>query len=204
MTRLLQSVLIAISLLLLTACASGVPREIVEVEPSARLSKPSPGKSLVYFVRTTKYAGVVASPLFDGDKFIGAIAMEFDPKATVKKKTHLAYETEPGKHIFMTHSEIGDFLPAELLPNKIYFVQVRPVIGTWAARFYLTPQNGQLNQAEIDEVIAAGGQLKVTDEWKQWAQDNAADIQKFKAEWWEKWNARPAHQRHELRKESGR
>ena len=204
MSRQIKSILAIATLLLLTACAGGVPRQIIEVEPTARITRPSPGKSLVYFVRTTIYAGAVPSPLFDGDKYIGTIAMEYDATRGVKKKNHLAYETEPGKHVFMTYSEIGDFLPAELLPGKTYYVQVRPVIGTWAARFYLTPQNGQLNQPEIDEIIANGGQLRVTDEGLQWARDKAADIQKFKAEQWEKWQARPASSRHELRKESGR
>lgn len=187
----------------LIGCAR-MPREIAEVDVSARLSKPSPGKSLVFFVRTAKFGGVVPSPLFDGDKYIGTIAMEFDAKMGVKKKNYLAYQTEPGKHVFMTYSEIGDFLPAELLPDKTYFVQVRPVMGAMAARFYLTPQNGQLNQVEIDEVVAMGGQIKVTEEWKRWALDNAEAVQKFRAEWWQKWQARPASDRHELRKESGR
>lgn len=188
---------------LLLACAR-LPREIVEVDPTARLSRPFPGKSLVFFVRTTVFGGVVPSPLFDGDKYIGSIAMEYDGKRGVKKKNYLAYQTEPGKHVFMTYGEIGDFLPAELLPDKIYFVQVRPVMGVMAARFYLTPQNGQLNQVEIDEVVALGGQIQVTEEWKRWALDNADTIQKFRAEWWQKWQARPASDRHELKKESGR
>lgn len=188
---------------LLLACAR-MPKEIVEIDPTARLSRPSPGKSLVFFVRTTVYAGMVPSPLFDGDKYIGSIAMEYDAKKGVKKKNYLAYQTEPGKHVFMTYGEIGDFLPAELLPDKIYFVQVRPVMGVMKARFYLTPQNGQLNQAEIDQVVALGGQIKVSEEWQRWALDNAETIPKFRAEWWQKWQARPASERHELKKESGR
>lgn len=189
---------------LLFACAAKMPREIAEVDVTARVSRPSPGKSLVFFVRTAKFGGAVPSPLFDGDKYIGTIAMEYDPKMGVKKKNYLAYQTEPGKHVFMTYSEIGDFLPAELLPNKVYFVQVRPVMGAMGARFYLTPQNGQLNQSEIDEVVALGGQIRVTEEWKRWALDNTEVLQKFRSEWWQKWQARPANDRHELKKESGR
>ena len=189
---------------LLLACAAKMPREIAEVDVTARVSRPSPGKSLIFFVRTAKFGALVPSPLFDGDKYIGTIAMEYDPKTAVKKKNYLAYQTDPGKHVFMTYSEIGDFLPAELLPDKIYFVQVRPVMGAMGARFYLTPQNGQLNQVEIDEVVALGGQIKVTEEWKRWALDNAEAVQKFRAEWWPKWQARPASDRHELKKESGR
>lgn len=190
---------------LLLACAR-MPREIAEVDVTARLSKPSPGKSLVFFVRTAKFGGMAPSPLFDGEKYIGTIAMEFDAKGEdgVKKKNYLAYQTEPGKHVFMTYSEIGDFLPAELLPDKTYFIQVRPVMGAMGTRFYLTPQNGQLSQTEIDRVVALGGQIKVTEAWKQWARENADKIQNFRTEWWQKWQARPASDRQELRKESGR
>ena len=147
MSRTLKSVFVVAMLLTLTACAGRIPRQIVEVDPAARITRPAPGKSLVYFVRTSLYGAVAPSPLFDGGMYIGTIAMEFDAKRGVKKKNYIAYETDPGKHLFMTHSEIGDFLPAELLPGKTYYVQVRPVMGAWAARFYLTPQNGQLNKA---------------------------------------------------------
>jgi hypothetical protein len=197
---------LALALAALAGCAGTPPKpHAVEIDPATRVTRPGPGKALVYFLRTSNYGWMMPSPIFDNDKYIGSIAMEQGASAYVaKKKTHIAYETSPGKHMFTVYAENVDFLPAELSAGKTYFVQVRPVMGMWKIRFYLTPQQGQLPQHELDEVLAQAGQLKPTEDGYRWAQENAADYQKTRAEWWEKYQARPAAQRLELRPEHGR
>jgi len=179
--------------------------QAVEIDAATQITEPSPGKALIYFMRTSNYGWMMPSPVYDNDKYIGSIAMEIGVSGFVaKKKTHIAYETDPGKHMFTVYSENVDFLPAELAAGKTYYVQVRPVMGIWKIRFYLTPQQGQLPQNELDNVIAQAGQLKATEDGRQWAAANMADYQKTKAEWWEKYQARPAGERLELRPEHGR
>jgi hypothetical protein len=190
----------------MVGCAA-VPQkpQAVEIDPATRITKPGPGKALVYFMRTSNYGWMMPAPIFDNDKYVGSIVMEQGTSAFApKKKTHIAYETDPGKHTFTVYAENVDFLPAELAAGKTYHVQVRPVMGIWKIRFYLTPQQGQLPQPELDEVIAQAGQLSPTEDGRQWAAANTADYQKTKAEWWEKYQARPASERLELRPEHGR
>jgi len=196
---------IAALVVVLSGCAGKYMPHAVEIEPSAQATKPEPGKALVYFIRTSNYGYMMPSPIFDNDKYIGSIVMEPGKNAYVsKKKTHLAYQAEPGKHMFTVYAENVDFLPAELNAGKTYYVQVRPVMGIWKIRFYLTPQQGQLPQPELDAVLSQAGQLKPTEDGQLWAREKAANYQKAKAEWWEKYQVRPAGERLELRPEHGR
>jgi len=190
----------------LPACTITPPKpHAVEIEPAAQVTKPAPGKALVYFLRTSGYGYIIPSPIYDNDNYIGSIAMQVGKNAYVpQKKTHIAYQAEPGKHMFTVFSENVDFLPADLVAGKTYYVQVRPVIGTWKIRFYLTPQQGQLPQHELDDVLAQRGQLKVTDDGVAWAREHLEDYRKTREEWWVKYQARPASERLELRPQDGR
>jgi hypothetical protein len=198
----------------MTGCISLPPKtHAVEVEPAARITKPSPGKALVYFIRTSKYGAIFPAPIFDNDHYIGSVALEYEQGLVVieiSKWNYLAYEVTPGKHMFTVHAQNIDFLPAELSAGKTYYVHIRAVpaapefMGAPKIRFYLTPQQGQLPQRELDEVLAQGGQLKPTLEGQLWVKENAADYQKTKAEWWQKYQAKPANERLELRPEHGR
>lgn len=212
MKLVIRAVVLPVLLAFMIGCG-GVPQkpQAVEVDPATRIAKPSQGKALVYFMRTSNYGWLAPAPIYDDDKYIGSIAMEQGTSIFVaKKKTYIAYETNPGKHMFTVYSENVDFLPAELVADKTYYVLVRPVMGVRKIRFYLTPQHDQLlqhdqvPQHELDDVIAQAGQLKATLEGQQWAAANAANYQKTKAEWWEKYQARPAGERPELRPEHGR
>jgi len=141
----------------MAGCAATPQKPLVSlVEPAARIAKPAPDKVLVYFVRTSKPGWPVSSPIFDGDPHIGTLVLDWDREKNTQLKAYTAYEAIPGKHMFMVYGVNADFLPAEVSAGKTYFVHVRPVMGVWKARFYMSPQQGQLPQHELDEVIAAG------------------------------------------------
>jgi len=198
-----KAIFLAVILVFMAGCASAPP-QVSLVEPTARITQPAPDKALVYFIRTSKLGWPFPSPIFDGDQHIGTLVLGWDTQKNTQLKAYLAYQATPGKHRFSVYSENADFLPAELAPGKTYYVLVRVVPGVWKARFYLSPQKGQLPQSELDEVIASGRQLKLTEDGVKYVKDNAEDFKKVKEEWWQKYQARPASERPELRPEDGR
>lgn len=198
-----KAALLAVILVSMTGCVSAPPH-VSLVEPAERITQPTPGKALVYFIRSSKLGWPFPSPIFDGDQHIGTLVLGWDTQKNTQLKAYMAYEATPGKHMFSVYSENADFLPAELAAGKTYYVFVRVVPGVWKARFYLSPQKGQLPQHELDEVINSGRQVKLTAEGVQFVKDNAKGFKKVKEEWWQKYQARPASERPELRPEDGR
>ncbi len=81
--------------------------------------KPSEGKAVVYFLRTSGLGAAINFKFFDNDTYLGKF----------KGKNYVKQEFEPGKHLFWAKSENLDFMEADLLANKIYLVQVKPKMG---------------------------------------------------------------------------
>lgn len=205
MDTIRKSALLLVLAGLLAGCVGTPSKPLVALsEPTARVTKPAPDKALVYFIRTSKLGWPFPAPIFDGDRHIGTLVLEWDNEKRNAKKSYVAYEATPGQHLFSVYSENADYLPANLVAGKTYYVLVRVVMGVWKPRFYMTPQQGQLPQHELDEVIAGGRQLVLTPDGIQAVEDSAEDFQKVKAEWWPKYQARPANDRLELRPQDGR
>lgn len=95
------------------------------------LKKPSEGKAMVYFTRVDAMGFLINFKYFDGEKYLG--------KFNYGK--YLAYECEPGKHLFWTKSENSDFVEAELEPNKVYILDSQPQMGAFKAGVKLIPFN---------------------------------------------------------------
>ena len=93
------------------------------------IKKPSEGKALVYFTRTGFMGGAINFKYFDGEKYLG--------KFNTGK--YLAYECDPGKHLFWAKSENFDFLEADLEAGKIYIVQSIVKMGAMKAGVDLVP-----------------------------------------------------------------
>ena len=183
--------LLAVAILLLSACAS---TQMTEVTAEQRITEPAPGKSLVYLIRPSMFGGAIQSTVYDGDQYIG----------TVSADTHIAYQAEPGTHMFMVIGESADFMQAELLAGRTYSAIVAPRMGIWKARFSFRPNNGEFTDAQIQEWLGSTREVTVNDEGLRWAQENAASIQQKKAEYLPAWQAKPDAEKQVLRAESGR
>lgn len=200
-----KAAVLTVFLASMAGCVSTPQKPYVALaEPAARITQPSAGKALIYFVRTSNFGWPWPATIFDGDRHIGTLVLEWDKEKNTARKAYMAYEATPGQHMFSVYSENADFLPANVVAGKTYFVHVKSVIGTWKYRFYLVPQQGQLPQHELNEVIASGRQLVLTPDGVQAAKDSAADFKETKASWWPKYQARPANERLELRPQDGR
>ena len=83
------------------------------------LKQPREGKSVVYFTRTSGFGMLINFKYFDGENYLG--------KFNYGK--YLAYECEPGKHLFWVKAENFDFVEAELEAGKIYIIDAEPQMG---------------------------------------------------------------------------
>lgn len=91
--------------------------------------KPTEGKSLVYFVRSSGTGALINFKYFDGDKYLGKM----------NGINYFVYECEPGQHIFWVAAENRDYVTADLKPNATYIVEVRPTMGAFKAAVQLHP-----------------------------------------------------------------
>lgn len=190
-TKLVRTGLAVAALSLLGACAS---THMTDVPEGQWVTKPAPGKALIYFVRPTSFGGAVQATLYDNDAYIG----------TISANTHIAYQADPGPHMFMVIGESADFMQTNFNAGKTYYAKVQPRMGVWKARFSFVPQNGQTTQTEIDQWLKETRQVRVNDEGRQWAKDNADDIKAKKTEYLPKWETKPAEDKQILKAASGR
>ncbi len=87
------------------------------------LQTPAPGKSIVYFMRTSGTGALINFKYFDGDKYLGKFS----------GLNYFYYECNPGEHLFWVAAENRDFIKAELLEDKVYVIQVIPTMGAFKA-----------------------------------------------------------------------
>jgi hypothetical protein len=125
--------------MLASGCAS-----VMRDAPTQTVAQPGADKAKVVFMRSSMVAGAIGCDLFEvvnGElKFIGQLP-------TGNK---VAYETTPGKKVFMAYGTAADFMLAELSPGKTYYSIVRPNWGTGG--FAPTPiRFSDLNSKEAQE-----------------------------------------------------
>ncbi len=99
------------------------------------LKKPTEGKSLVYFVRTSGLGFAINFKYFDGEKYLG--------KFNYGK--YMVYECEPGKHVFWASSENKSVLEAELEAGKVYIINSEVRMGILYAEVELLPFDNNPN-----------------------------------------------------------
>jgi hypothetical protein len=188
--RLLPLLLVVFSLSLGGCIASGLMNEVPDEQ---RVSKPAPGKALVYFVRPSSFGGAIQASVFDGDKYIG----------TTSAKTHIAYQAKPGKHMFMIIAENADFMEADLRAGKTYHAIVQARMGAWKARFSFRPQNGQTSKSRLAGWVKSTRQVVVNEQGTAWARNNRPSIQKKKAKYLPKWRAKADSSKQRIHAKSG-
>ena len=193
---MMQSLRWGLALLLLASlggCQSSMMVKAGGTEPM-----PAPGKALVVFLRPSSFGGAIQSSVYDThegeDTFIGIVST----------KTKVAYQAEPGDHLFMVVAENADFMIAHLDAGKTYYALVSPRMGMWKARFSLLPIHNtadakySLRSTNFQEWTQATGWVRTTPEAVQWYRDHAANIHEKKLDYMRKWDAADAAQKAEL------
>ncbi|MBN2418403.1 MAG: hypothetical protein JXL81_03385 [Deltaproteobacteria bacterium] len=176
-------------LLILAGCAS--PRMNLSV-PVNTIISPDKDKALVYFIRPEKIGFKIHAAVYDDAEFIGFVP--YNQK--------LPYLAEPGRHLFMVVSEAADFMEADLLPGKTYYVKVRPRMGAWRARFSLAPITKELLQTKDFKKELNKARLINNDEKAyKWAAENRSSVLNKKSSYYEKWMTKDKSERPFLMKD---
>jgi hypothetical protein len=165
--------------------------------PSA-MPTPAPGKALVVFLRPSSLGGAIQSSVYDthpdGDHFIGIVST----------KTKIAYQADPGDHLFMVLAENADFMIAHLDANKTYYALVSPRMGFWKARFSLLPIHNRadakysLKSKDFQDWMRETSWVKVTPAAQQWYVQHKVDIRQKQAQYMIKWNRASPQQHQQL------
>jgi hypothetical protein len=184
--------------LFLPGCA-GTVKNMQSVSPEQIVTAPEEGKSMVVFMRPSTLGFAIQSSVFeiqeDSPALVGIVAA----------KTKVAYQLEPGEHLFMVVGESADFMSAELEVNKTYYVLVTPRMGALKARFSLEPIHAaQLGSSQVDEWIEACDWVEKTAASENWANDNMFSIQEKQKKYWETWISKDISKRPKLLPQDGR
>ncbi|MGD8113210.1 hypothetical protein ACQEXU_21085 [Vibrio sp. TRT 21S02] len=166
---------------------------MVKVAPENAITKPEEGKALVHFMRPSSFGGAIQSTVYDDSNYIG----------TVSAKTRLAYQAEPGKHMFMVIGENADFLEAELLADKIYYILVSARMGVWKARFSLNPASGEVPQEQIDNWFNSTSEVVVNESGLNWAKEKEKEIESLRSKYLPKWQQKDEEDKQRIKAESG-
>ena len=184
--------------LLLSGCAGSV-KHMRAVPPEQAVAAPSPGKSMVVFMRPSSMAFNIQSSVFE------VVGERPRLAGIVASKKQVSYEVEPGERLFMVIGESADFMSADLQPDKTYYALVTPRMGVWKARFSLKPVHAEeLQSPRFSEWLAGCAWVEKTPESDQWAEANMPSIQSKQQGSYEKWMQRPEADRPRLMPGDGR
>ncbi len=93
------------------------------------LRKPSPGKAMVYIMRTSTAAPIVKFSFFHGEKYLGKF----------NGGKYMVYEVDPGEHLFWVKSENTDFIEADMTEGKVYILDTSVKLGALKAAASFKP-----------------------------------------------------------------
>ena len=187
-----------VSLSILISGCAGTVKNMAEVPASRVVERPADGKAMVVFMRPSGLGFAIQSSVFeakDGASILVGI---------VAAKAKVAYQVDPGKHLFMVVGESADFMNAELLPNKTYYALVTPRMGVWKARFSLRAlHQNELNTSEFKGWADGCKWIEKTPESENWAQTNMPSIQSKYTEYFAKWMSKAEAERPMLLPDDG-
>ncbi len=93
--------------------------------------KPSEGKAVIYFLRTSNLGAAINFKYFIDEEYLGKFS----------GKNYARYEVDPGEHLIYAKSENLDFMKADLAADGIYLIHVKPKMGGFKAAVRLEVPN---------------------------------------------------------------
>jgi hypothetical protein len=190
--------LLAALALSVSACA-GTIKNMHEVAPGSPEPKPAPGKALIIFMRPSGFGYAFQSSVFamkdKNPEFVGILAA----------KAKVAWQVDPGQHLFMVVGESGDFMTAEVEPGKTYFALVTPRMGMWKARFSLAPVSAEsLGSQEFAGWLSDCRWVEKEQTSEAWYRETLPDIRSRYDQYYPEWMQKPEAERPRLKVADGR
>lgn len=196
-TLISSASIFAVVALLITGCA-GTIKNMQEVPAGSAAVVPEEGKAVIVFMRPSGLGFAIQSSVFEiNDNHPSLVGI-------VAAKTKVAYRLDPGKRLFMAIGENADFMTADILPNKIYYVLVTPRMGLWKPRFSLDPKHRrELNTSEFNSSLDDCKWVEKTSASENWALGNSGSIESKRAKYYPEWLQKPEAERPHLLPEDG-
>lgn len=181
----------------LSLCGYGGHIEFIQYAHAASAT-PMEGKALIVFVRTSSDVTQLnyrSSPVFE----IKNINSDPELVGILREKTKIAYQVDPGKHLFMAVDEIAEFMTADILPNMTYYVLVLARPGNRMPIYSLKAvDKREQNSKEFRELIASSKWVEKTSDSLNWAFKNRLAITFKQARDYEPWISKPESERSRL------
>ena len=181
----------------LSGCAGTVKNMQPYQGDPAKLA-PEAGKAMVVFMRPSNLGFAVQSSVF--------LATEGTPDLVgiVAAQAKVAYQVDPGDHLFMVIGESADFMTAKVAAGKTYYALVTPRMGAWKARFSLKPvARPDQNRAELDAWLGNCKWVEKIPASDTWAASNIESIKKKQTRYYESWMEKGEADRPRLTSEDG-
>lgn len=123
---------------------------------SEKITPPTEGKSVIYFLRSSSLGALMNIRYFDGNKYLGRF----------NGVNYLRYECDPGEKTFWIKAENIDVLKANLEAGKIYLVETNAVMGAFSAgaKFKLIDSNKKSQVKRINKLFKKKDGKTFTDE----------------------------------------
>src|SRR6266850_1603642 len=191
--------------LCLYGCAGPTERGETQVRPSVA---PMPGQALIVFVRPSSYITLVDSaraPVFkakNSDSAPEAVGKDSEPEiiGILNARTMVAYHVDPGRHLFVVvGGESADFMTADVLPNRTYYVLVLARPGKFRAVFsFKAVDKQEQGSKDFKEIIASSRWVVKTSEGVSYATSNMSSIRSKQLEGYRIWIQKPESERPRL------
>ncbi len=183
-TRPYVLVTLALFTFFLSAC-SGPLINMQPVSEEMAVAAPVDGKSLVIFMRPSLKESNIQSSVHladeSGPSLIGIVA--------ANKK--VSFETDPGKFLFMVVGENADFLSAELLANKTYYVLIAEKTGGLEPDFTLNPiRYSELDSDIFNRWLSECEWVENTPNSEAWARSKRAEFGEKYEKYYPQWKAK--------------
>lgn len=135
------------------------------------LQKPSEGKALIYFMRTSTAAPIVKFSFFHGDKYLGKF----------NGGKYMVYEVDPGEHLFWARSENTAFLEANVQAGGVYIVDTTVKMGAFKAAVGIRPLDKNAKNYErylkrVKKLFAKNKERNFTEEERKTESVKMADM----------------------------
>src|SRR5687768_3090543 len=187
MKRVSLAAAASVACLALSGCGASLMRDASTPETT----RSNPDNATVVFMRSSMVAAAIGCELFEvvnGDlKLIGQLP-------TGNK---VAYETPPGKKVFMAYGTAADFMLAELSPGKTYYSIVRPNWGTGG--FAPTPiRQSDLKSKEVQEWVSGTKLIEADPKAAEaWLAENKQRLQGIYTNYWARFERKNAQEKFE-------
>ena len=181
----------------LSGCA-GTIKNMQSFEGDPATIVPESGKAMIVFMRPSTLGFAIQSSVFRVTEGTP------DMVGIVAAKAKVAYQADPGEHLFMVVGESADFMSAEVEAGKTYYALVTPRMGAWKARFSLKPvTRPEQDRTDLDGWLGACGWVEKSPATDAWAAENVASVQDKQTRYYKTWMEKDEGDRPRLTPEDG-